>query len=61
MSGHERDGALAVEHAGQALTVTLSLGVAAATSGQDPEDLIGQADAALYRSKANGRNRVSTA
>jgi diguanylate cyclase (GGDEF)-like protein/PAS domain S-box-containing protein len=38
------------------LTCTVSLGVAAFTS--DPTDLMTRADAALYRAKAEGRNRV---
>jgi len=41
------------------LTVTVSIGVATLKPGmRRPEDLIGQADEALYRAKAEGRNRV---
>jgi two-component system, cell cycle response regulator len=47
------------------IAVTVSLGVSA--SGQikniekDPEDLLRQADAALYQAKSKGRNRVEVA
>lgn len=39
--------------------LTASFGVASLTKDQHENDLIGQADAALYRAKQNGRNRVS--
>ena len=52
---------LPVEVAGRTLPVTASLGVAFAHPGLKPETLIGAADAALYRAKAGGRNRVETA
>ena len=38
--------------------VTLSLGVAQYRYGENTSDLIDRADACLYRSKGNGRNRV---
>lgn len=48
-------------------TVTLSIGVAACTPGQSMRDykvlaerLIAEADAALYRAKSAGRNRIAT-
>jgi len=53
---------LAQEKTPAALSVTVSIGVA--TSGKkafDPESVLKAADKALYRAKANGRNRVETA
>jgi diguanylate cyclase (GGDEF)-like protein len=45
-----------------ALSVTVSIGVAASTAEKPHPDLVLQAaDKALYRAKANGRNRVETA
>jgi two-component system, cell cycle response regulator len=53
--------------AGVQETVTLSIGVAAATPGPGMRDykvlaerLIAEADAALYRAKSAGRNRIAT-
>lgn len=43
---------------GATVHVTLSLGVAIADSAADLEKLLSSADAALYRAKAAGRNRV---
>jgi diguanylate cyclase (GGDEF)-like protein len=40
--------------------VTVSLGVASVEDGQDPDGLLAAADAALYRSKQQGRDRVSS-
>ncbi len=42
------------------LRVTLSVGVSV-TSGRDKDMLIGDADAALYRAKREGKNRTSKA
>jgi diguanylate cyclase len=39
--------------------ITASFGVAALQAGQDEQTLIANADAALYRAKAEGRNRVA--
>ncbi len=41
--------------------VTVSAGVAACVKGDDAYGLIGAADAALYRSKQAGRDRVCVA
>lgn len=43
------------------LTVTISIGVALNTPEASMEGLLGTADAALYRAKAQGRNRVVSA
>lgn len=41
------------------LTATVSIGIAACDAERaTPEHIVGAADAALYRAKANGRNRV---
>jgi diguanylate cyclase (GGDEF)-like protein len=47
-----------VDAEGGAISVTVSLGVAEWCHGDDADVLIGRADAALYRAKAAGRNRV---
>jgi diguanylate cyclase (GGDEF)-like protein len=41
--------------------VTVSIGLAEAAAGEDVEALLKRADAALYRAKAEGRNRVAAA
>jgi diguanylate cyclase (GGDEF)-like protein len=41
--------------------ITVSLGLAASSPGEKPEQLIQRCDQALYRSKREGRNRVSIA
>ncbi len=43
----------------QSLSVTTSIGLAERRDAGDPHDLYRRADQALYRSKAEGRNRVS--
>lgn len=52
---------MAFEQEGQSIPCTVSLGVATLVQGASPEHLIRAADAALYRAKANGRNRLEAA
>jgi diguanylate cyclase (GGDEF)-like protein len=53
-----RDGIAAIKVPGCEEQITMSLGVATWTAGESPDQFIGQADAALYRAKNAGRNRV---
>ncbi|PWR23431.1 PleD family two-component system response regulator [Zavarzinia compransoris] len=46
---------------GRELSVTVSIGVAVRALGEAAEQAVGRADAALYRSKAEGRDRVTVA
>jgi diguanylate cyclase (GGDEF)-like protein/PAS domain S-box-containing protein len=46
--------------AGTRLGLTISIGVAPALPGDTVETLLARVDAALYRAKAGGRNRVAT-
>lgn len=46
---------------GVAVVTTMSVGVARAMPGDDPESVIREADAALYRAKHGGRDRVCLA
>lgn len=52
---------LAEPSAGQKVTVTVSIGIAEAASLESGETLISRADAAMYRAKEGGRNRVEQA
>jgi len=44
---------------GQVINITTSIGLAERRDDNDPHQLYRRADQALYRSKAEGRNRVS--
>ncbi|MFZ4519038.1 MAG: diguanylate cyclase domain-containing protein, partial [Microthrixaceae bacterium] len=50
-----------VELEGRELSPTLSIGVAIARSGDGTDELVARADAAMYRAKRAGRDRVATA
>jgi diguanylate cyclase (GGDEF)-like protein len=47
-----------IQHAGEVLPITVSVGVAVDPSLQEPHALIAAADGAMYEAKASGRNRV---
>jgi diguanylate cyclase (GGDEF)-like protein len=51
---------LAAEKPDTAVSVTVSIGVATAVEKLSPDAVLQRADKALYRAKANGRNRVET-
>ena len=53
--------ALTIRHGDTAIRLTISIGVAAHRGATSLEKLIVHADAALYRAKAAGRNRVELA
>lgn len=46
---------------GVTVSVGASLGLAAARPGEGPEDVVQRADAAMYRAKSAGKNRVAVA
>lgn len=50
--------AVASHEIGARVVVTVSVGVAERRPGEDRDSLLGRADAALYRAKALGKNRV---
>ena len=53
---------LSVSHSGQVLgRITLSIGIAAYPGKASTEQLIRAADGALYRAKADGRDRICVA
>ena len=47
-------------HDNEKVLITFSAGVAQRQTGEDESSLIGRADAAMYRAKQSGRNRVET-
>ncbi len=53
--------AIAGRPAGPGLAITASIGVSAWDSDESGEAVVGRADAALYRAKRAGRNRVEQA
>lgn len=57
-SVREAVSALALEHEGGLIEITISLGVAEHCPGRNFEETIAEADAALYQAKQGGRNRV---
>jgi diguanylate cyclase (GGDEF)-like protein len=53
--------ALSIEHEGKSIPVTVSIGVACHEPESETESieaLVARADAALYKAKETGRNRV---
>lgn len=52
---------LFVTQSGQALRITLSLGVTQVKDGEELDEVIARADRALYQAKLNGRNRTALA
>ncbi|MDQ7010328.1 MAG: diguanylate cyclase [Mariprofundaceae bacterium] len=57
----EKVAALRFKAGGKGFTVTISAGIAAHQQGESLEALMNRADAALYRAKEGGRNRVCMA
>jgi diguanylate cyclase (GGDEF)-like protein len=51
---------LRLDFEGKELTITVSVGVVAVQTDEPFETALARADAALYRAKAEGRNRVTT-
>jgi diguanylate cyclase (GGDEF)-like protein len=49
---------VAVRDGGAAIRLTVSVGVAVGRDAESPQALLAEADAALYRAKASGRDRV---
>lgn len=61
-SRKQQAGTQAADGNASVLSVTVSIGVATSTSGKSTAEIVlGPADKALYKAKANGRNRVETA
>jgi len=49
-----------VDHDGQSISLTLSVGVATNRKGDSLDELMARADAAMYEAKRGGRNRVAS-
>jgi diguanylate cyclase (GGDEF)-like protein len=58
LRGSRRDPSRRGSGGGQEVGVTVSLGIAQRRRGERPADVLERADAALYRAKAQGRDRV---
>jgi diguanylate cyclase (GGDEF)-like protein len=56
---HNLVAATRAEFEGTVISVTVSIGATLANEGDDIETLIARADALMYRSKEQGRNRVT--
>lgn len=52
---------LVVEHRGQEIKITISMGLASLGAGEQPGAWLERADQALYRAKAGGRDQYSVA
>lgn len=52
---------MSVHHEGQRVPVTVTIGLAEAAAGEDPEHTLRRADEALYEGKHLGRNRTTIA
>jgi diguanylate cyclase (GGDEF)-like protein len=52
---------VAVEFDGHEIGATVSIGIACGSPNANIEALIARADAAMYRAKINGRNRIEVA
>jgi diguanylate cyclase (GGDEF)-like protein/PAS domain S-box-containing protein len=52
--------ATSAEHQGTEIGVTVSMGITLARPGDTAETLVSRADALMYRSKEDGRNRVTS-
>ena len=49
-----------VEHEGTLLTVTVTVGITVVQMGDTLDSVVERADALMYRSKTNGKDRVTT-
>lgn len=50
---------MSFEHNGSVYYVTMSIGVALFSSGEDPKSIVAHADTAMYAAKERGKNRVA--